>query len=95
MSATVTVSAGRVTAVRPPQASSDEVAAQSSPSMARAGEMSATSVAAPTGQAARWPASGSRMMPDRKPDAAALGRPGRTLTVIRRTARPRRNPLRV
>ena len=63
--------------------------------MARAGEASATSVAGPTGQAARWPASGSRMMPDMKPEAAALGRPGRTLTVISRMLRPRRNPLRV
>jgi len=32
------------------------------------------------------------MMPDKKPEAAALGRPGRTLTVINRTARPSRNP---
>ena len=40
-------------ALRPPQDSSDEAAAQSSPSMARPGEMSATSVAASTGQAAR------------------------------------------
>ena len=52
------------------------MAAHSSPPMARAGEASATSVCGPTGQIARWPASGSRMMPDRKPDAAALGRPG-------------------
>jgi hypothetical protein len=34
------------------------VAAQSSPPMARAGEASATSVPAPTGQIARSPASG-------------------------------------
>jgi hypothetical protein len=95
MPATVMVRAGRVIAVRPPQAPSDDVAAQSSPSMARGGDMSATSVAASTGQTARWPASGSRMMPERKPDAAALGRPGRTQTVISRTARPRRKPFRV
>jgi hypothetical protein len=31
------------------------------------------------------------MMPDMKPEAAALGRPGRTLTVISRMLRPRRN----
>ena len=95
MSATVTVSAGRLTALRPPQASSGEVAAQSSPPMAFAGEASATSVPGPTGQTARWPASGSRMMPEKKPEAAALGRPGRTQTVISRMARPRTNPLRV
>ena len=35
------------------------------------------------------------MIPDRKPDAAALGRPGRTDTVMSRTDRPRTNPLRV
>ena len=70
MSATVTLRAGRLTAERPPQASSDDVAARSSPSMARAGEMMAASVRASTGQIARSPASGSRMMPDRKPVAA-------------------------
>ena len=95
MSATVRVSAGMVTAVRPPQASSEDVAAHSSAPMALAGEARATSVPGSTGQTARWPASGSRMMPDRKPEAAALGRPGRTLTVISRTARPVRKPLRV
>jgi len=95
MSATLTVSAGRFTAVRPPQAWPDDVAAHSSPPTALAGELSAASTPGPTGQIARWPASGSLMMPDRNPDAAALGRPGRTLTVIRRRARPSRNPLRV
>ncbi len=84
-----------VTAVRPPQMASGEVAARRRASMARAGEASATTVSGSTGQAARWPASGSRMMPDMKPDAAALGRPGRTLTVMSRMLRPRRNPLRV
>src|SRR6201996_8623534 len=90
-----TVSAGRVTALRPPQAASDDVAAHSRPAMALAGEASATSVAGSTGQLVRCPASGSRMTPDMKPDAAAFGRPGRTLTLTRRRARPRRNPLRV
>ena len=60
--------------------------------MALAGEASATSVSGSTGQMARCPASGSRMTPDMKPDAAAFGRPGRTLTLTRRSARPRRNP---
>src|SRR5258708_28817085 len=94
MSATVTVRAGRLTAVRPPQASSDDVAARSSPSIARAGEMMDASVRASTGQIARSPASGSRMMPDRKPDAAPLGRTGRTLTVAPTTAPPRSDPFR-
>ena len=92
MSATVMVSAGMVRAVWPPQAWPEEVAAHSNAAMALAGEASATSVPGSTGQIARWPASGSLMMPDAKPDAAALGRPGRTLTVASRTARPFRNP---
>ena len=95
MSPTVTVSAGRLTALRPPHAAPDVSAARRSAATARLGEHSATSVCASTGQTARWPASGSRMMPDRNPDAAPFGRPGRTHTVISRTARPRRNPLRV
>lgn len=95
ISATVTVSAGRLTAVRPPHSSSVAVAARISPLTALAGDASATSVAGSTGQTARSPASGSRMMPDMKPDAAAFGLPGRTLTVTSRSARPRRKPLRV
>src|SRR5579872_2352915 len=93
--ATDTVSAGRFTAVRPPQAWSEDVAAHNRPPMALAGDASTTSVPGSTGHVARRPASGSRMMPDRKPEAAALGRPGRTLIVISRIARPRRKPLRV
>ena len=52
-------------------------------------------VSGATGQVARSPASGSRMIPETKLDAAALGLPGRTATVISRTERPRTNPLRV
>jgi hypothetical protein len=44
MSPTLMVSAGRLTALRPPQAWSLAVAAQRSPAMALAGEASATSV---------------------------------------------------
>ena len=61
----------------------------------RRGEDSATGVSGGTGQGARSPASGSRMIPDMKLDAAAFGLPGRTDTVISRTERPRTNPLRV
>jgi len=92
MSATVAVSAGRLTALRPPQAWSLAVAAHRSPAMALAGDASATSVSGATGQVARLPASGSLMTPDMKPDAAPFGRPGRTLMLTRRRARPRRNP---
>ena len=35
------------------------------------------------------------MMPLKNDDAAALGLPGRTVTVIRRAARPSMKPLRV
>ena len=52
------------------------------------------SPAAPA-RVARSPASGSRIMPLKKPEAAPLGRPGRTLTVIGRTLRPAMKPLRV
>ncbi len=81
-----------VTAVWSPHACSVHVAAHSSAVTALAGEASAASVSGGTGQVARWPARGSRMMLDRKPDAAAFGRPGRTQTVISRMARPRRKP---
>ena len=94
ISATVRVSAGMVTAERP-HACAEDRAAPSSATIALAGEASATSVPGSTGQVARSPASGSLMMPERKPEAAPLGRPGRTLTVISRTARPSRKPLRV
>jgi hypothetical protein len=35
------------------------------------------------------------MMPDRKPEAAAFGSPGRTATVMRRATRPSTKPRRV
>jgi hypothetical protein len=35
------------------------------------------------------------MMPEKKLDAAPFGRPGRTVTVISRAARPSTKPLRV
>jgi len=95
MSLGVVVSPGRFIAVRLPQPASVAAAARSSPSSARPGEASATGVSAGTGHGARSPASGSRMIPDTKLDAAAFGRPGRTATVISRTDRPRAKPLRV
>src|ERR1700733_12941006 len=91
----VVVSAGRFIAVLLPQAASLTSAARSIPCKVRRGEDSATGVSGGTGHAARCPASGSRMIPDIKLDAAAFGRPGRTATVISRTERPRTNPLRV
>ena len=63
--------------------------------MVQRGDETAIGVESATGQIARSPFSGSRMMPETKLDAAAFGRPGRTVTVIRRRLRPRSIPRRV
>ena len=47
-----------------------------------------------TGRIASLPASGSRMMPEKKPDAALLGAPGRTQIVGSRMPTPSRKPRR-
>ena len=47
-----------------------------------------------TGSTASWPASGSRRMPEKKPEAARLGRPGRMQMVGRRRPMPSRKPRR-
>src|SRR5580693_2353197 len=91
----VVASAGRFIAVLLPQATSLTAAARRIPSRVRRGEDSATGVSAGTGQVARTPARGSRTIPDMKLDAAALGLPGRTDTVISRTERPRTKPRRL
>ncbi len=62
MSPTLTVSAGRLTGLRPPQAAPEAPAAQRSPASARAGEDSATSVCASTGHTARC--AGQRLADD-------------------------------
>ena len=48
-----------------------------------------------TGSTASLPASGSRMMLEKKPEAALFGLPGRTQMVGRRMPTPSRKPLRV
>ena len=48
-----------------------------------------------TGSTASCPASGSRMMLEKKPDAALLGLPGRTQMVGRRRLMPSTKPLRL
>ena len=58
--------------------------------IAEAGDRTHIEVSAPTGQTASAPASGSRMMPLAKLEAAAFGFPGRTTIVGSRTARPSR-----
>ena len=50
---------------------------------------------ASTGQIDSSPAKGSRKIPLKNEDAAPLGLPGRTLTVIKRALRPSINPLRL
>src|SRR6516164_244443 len=90
ISPALTVRAGMVTGVESPQVRSGDWAARSRAVTALAGEATATRVSGGTGQVARWPASGSLMMPETQPDAARFGRPGRTVTVISRRARPRR-----
>src|SRR2546429_314021 len=48
-----------------------------------------------TGSSASRPASGSRMMPEKKPEAALLGLPGRTTMLGRRIPTPSQKPRRV
>jgi hypothetical protein len=48
----------------------------------------------PTGSTASWPTSGSRMMLEKKPEAALFGLPGRTQMVGRRMPTPSKKPLR-
>ena len=48
-----------------------------------------------TGSTASRPASGSRMIPEKKPDAALLGLPGRTTMLGSRMPTPSQKPRRV
>ncbi len=64
-------------------------------STTRRGERIQTPVVSGTGHTLSTPASGSRMMPLAKEDAARLALPGRTTIVGRRIDRPSMNPLRV
>ena len=48
-----------------------------------------------TGSTASTPASGSRMMPEKKPDAALFGLPGRTTMLGSRMPTPSQKPRRV
>ena len=64
------------------------------PTIAR-GDATHIAVSSGTGSTASTPLSGSRMMPEAKPEAAPLGVPGRTVAVGTRTLRPSMKPLRV
>ena len=79
---------GRFSERRWPHADAGSVYACSNEATTCRGDASHSSVSASTGQIAASPASGSRMMPDAKLDAAPFGLPGRTDTVGMRTARP-------
>ena len=63
--------------------------------IAERGEACQWRIVSGTGRTASWPASGSRMMPEKKPDAALFGFPGRTTMDGRRMPTPSRIPLRV
>ena len=63
--------------------------------MTLSGDSSHKRVFALTGQTAGSPFNGSRMMPLANEEAAAFGRPGRTLIVGNRSTRPSMKPLRV
>src|SRR5262249_52387747 len=78
-----------------PNAAADKSRARTRPSTTRRGEANAITVSGDTGQTAARPDRGSRMIDEAKVEAARFGRPGRTTTVGRRTARPSTNPLRL
>ena len=61
---------------------------------AELGDASQSGVSGGMGQTDGSPDSGSRRIPDAKPDAAAFGAPGRTLIVGSRTVRPSTKPFR-
>ena len=65
------------------------------PPTALSGEITHIRVDRSTGQTDSSPFTGSLMMPLAKDDAAALGLPGRTVTVGNRRERPSTNPFRV
>ena len=66
-----------------------------SAAIAPRGDSSHSRVPGRTGHTASSPFSGSRIMPLAKDEAAALGLPGRTLMVGRRSTRPSTKPRRV
>ena len=59
-------------------------------SMAARGDANQCRTVSGTGSTASWPASGSRRMPEKNPEAALLGLPGRIQMVGRRTPTPSR-----
>ena len=59
---------------------------------AERGEACQCRTSSDTGKIASWPARGSRRMPEKKPEAALFGKPGRTQMVGRRMPTPSMKP---
>ncbi|MNT21750.1 hypothetical protein D3C72_1570980 [compost metagenome] len=95
MPAAVTDNPGKFTTRRLPSRSPASSMPLTSASTAARGDSSHSGVSGATGQLAATPDSGSRMMPLANDEAAALGLPGRTLMVGRRSTRPSTKPRRL
>jgi len=94
-SATVALIPGMLRLRRVPSCPLSILAACSRKSMAARGEANQWRTLSGTGSTASWPESGSRMMPEKKPEAALFGLPGRTQIVGRRMPMPSMNPRRL
>ena len=93
-SATVADTPGSVSARRSPRRARSSPAAWSRKPIAAEGLANQWRTVSGTGRIAGWPASGSRMMPEKNPLAAALGLPGRTTMVGSRIDTPSISPRR-
>ena len=94
-SPTVALMPGMLRLRRVPSLAVSRLAACSRKSIAARGEANQWRTLSGTGSTASWPASGSRMMPEKKPDAALFGLPGRTQIVGRRMPMPSKKPRRL
>jgi hypothetical protein len=94
-SATVQATPGIVRLTRGPSRSLGSAAAWSRKPTAERGLACQCMTLSATGSTACSPASGSRMIEEKKPDAALLGRPGRTETVGNLIPTPSTKPRRL
>ena len=94
-SPTVTERPGMLRLRRAPIAAVSMVPAWMRKPTADRGEACQCRTSSETGSTASCPASGSRMMFEKKPEAALFGLPGRTQIVGRRMPMPSSSPLRV
>ena len=93
-SPTVTDMPGMVRLGRPPRSAGSSEAACVRKWIAERGLVIQWRTLSVTGRIACCPTSGSRMIPEKKPEAARLGLPGRTQIVGRRRPMPRTMPRR-